>query len=53
MTLGSVTKNIRQFRRLCRSLNLQETRIITKCMEVALSTFFVKEIRLIGLVLLT
>ena len=41
-TLGFVTKNIRQFRRLCRSLNLQENRIITKCMEVALrATFYI------------
>ena len=41
-TLGFVTKNIRQFRRLCRSLNLQENRIITKCMEIALrATFYI------------
>ena len=41
-TLGFVTKNIRQYRRLCRSLNLQDNRIITKCMEVALrATFYI------------
>ena len=41
-TLGFVTKNIRQFRRLCRSLSLQDNRIIKKCMEVALrATFYI------------
>ena len=35
-TLGFVTKNVRQFRELCRSLSLQDNRIIRKCMEVAL-----------------
>ncbi len=41
-TLGFVTKNIRKFCRLCRSLNLQDNRIIVKCMEVALrATFYI------------
>ena len=41
-TLGFVTKSTGQFRRLCRLLHLQDDRIITKCMEVALrATFYI------------
>ena len=52
-TLGFVTKNIRQFRGLCRSLNLQEfisSQNVWRLHFVLLSTFFVKEIRSVRLV---
>jgi hypothetical protein len=40
--LGFVTKSIGQFRRPCRLLHLQDDRIITKCMEVAIrATFYI------------
>ena len=41
-TLGFITKKMRKFPRLCRSLNLQDIRIVAKCMEVALrATFYI------------
>ena len=39
-TLGFVSKDINRFRRLLRTLDLNEERIVKKCMEVALRTTF-------------
>ena len=40
ITLEITTLTTRQFRRLCRSLNLQDNRIITKCMALR-ATFYI------------
>ena len=39
-TLGFVSKNINRFRRLLRALDLNEERVVKKCMEVALRASF-------------
>ena len=39
-TLGFMSKNINRFRRLLRALDLNEERIVKKCMEVALRASF-------------
>ena len=41
-TLGFVSKDINRFRRLLRTLDLNEKRVVKKCMEVALrATFYI------------
>ena len=41
-TLGFVSKDVNRFRRLLRALDLNEERIVKKCMEVALkATFYI------------
>ena len=39
-TLGFVSKDIDRFRRLLRTLDLNDERIVRKCMEVALRVIF-------------
>ena len=40
-TLGFVSKDINRFRRLLRTLDLNEERIVKKCMKVALRATFI------------